>query len=135
MGGDVARARAAAARAPTITVLRVMSQALRRNGRLPRVRQHVHEFANIVRVVVPGAASYEIPVPHTGFVDIRRATEFRIVPALGYSGHAFAANHIGGGDDLDAVTYARHRLAGGEEMPRNAHQVLVIAQILGRASA
>ena len=84
---------------------------------------------------MPGAAADEVAIAHAAFVDERAAREGNIHGALGDGGDALTADDIGGGDDLNAMADAGDGLVRRKEVPRDGHEVLVVAEILGGAAA
>src|SRR5437899_1035427 len=66
--------------------------------------------ADVVAVVVIGAAADEVAVDHAGLVDVRAAAGFEIEAALGDGRHAAALDAIGVGRDLDTVADTGNRL-------------------------
>jgi hypothetical protein len=81
---------------------------------------------------VPGAGGDEVAVYDDGPVYIEGAALLRVHRAFGDGGYRAAGNAVGGGEDFDPVADGGDRLLGLEEMPRDAQQVLVLAQVFRR---
>ena len=85
---------------------------------------------------MPGAAADQVAVDDAGLVDEDAAEGRHVQRAFGHGGHfASALERARGRHDLHAVAGHGHRLVFLEEVARDAHQVLVVAQILRRAAA
>ena len=58
--------------------------------------QHLDEFAEQRRIVVPGAGGDEVAIDDDLLVDIRGAPLFGVERAFGYGGDIATLNHVGG---------------------------------------
>src|SRR5262249_4682388 len=93
------------------------------------------ELAHERRVIVPGARRHQVARHHHRLIDVGRPAAFRVELALRHGRHRPAAQHARRRDDLDAVTDAGHGQVAVEERPYDAHQVRVVAQVLGGTAA
>src|SRR5690606_9818784 len=78
---------------------------------------------------------HEVPVDDRRLIDERRAALLRIELALRHGGDPSPLDAPGRGQDLDAVTDRRDGLLRREEAPRETQEVLVVAKVLGGATA
>ncbi len=86
-------------------------------------------------MVVPGATAHEIAVDHGGRIDVDAAGHLEIEPALRHRRHPPPPDAVGIGGHLHAVADAGDGLAGGEEVPRDAGEVGVVADVFRGAAA
>jgi len=97
--------------------------------------EHFDPRADVLAVVVEGAAADHVSVDHAGLVDERPAADFEVELALWDRRHPAAFDAIGGGRDFDAVADAGNRHVLSEEVFRHSHEVFVVADVLGSSSA
>ena len=90
--------------------------------------------AEVVAVVVVGAAADEVTVDHTGFVDKDAATDFQIELALGHGGHAASLHSTGTCWNFHAMADAGDGFVLVEEVLGDADQVGVFADVFGCAA-
>ena len=91
--------------------------------------------ADVLAVVVEGAATDEVSVDDAGLVDECAAADFEIELALGNGRHSAAFDAVRGGGDLDTVADAGDGHILCEEIFRHADEVFVVADVLGGSSA
>ena len=98
-----------------------------------RLIQQLHPGTHVVTVVVIGPATDQVAIHHAGLVDKGAATNLEIKLTLWHCRHAAPFDTSGIGRDFHAMTHTGNRLVGFKEMTCHAHQVLVVANIFGRA--
>ena len=83
-------------------------------------------------MVVIRSAAHKVAVHDARLVDKRAPADFEVELALWDRRHLSPLYAVGIRGNLDTVTYTRDGFVFLEEVTRDAHQVLIVAQVFGR---
>src|SRR6478672_1199919 len=110
----------------------MLSKRGRLGGRTRASRdQQIDPLANVVPVVMVRSTADEVSIDDARRIDVDAAANFQVELAFGHGRHATAADAIGVGRYFDAVANRADWLTRFEKMPRNPHEILVVADVLG----
>ena len=99
---------------------------------LNRTLEQRNPRADEAAAVVKGASADQVAVDDAGSVDEGATGYLKIKSALGHGRHLAALHTAGVGRNLNAVADTGHRLVFGKEMPGDADEILVVADVLRR---
>ncbi len=97
--------------------------------------EQLDPLTHVMAVVVKRAAAHQVAVDHARLVDERAAADFQVELALGHRGHPPPLDATGPGGDFYAVADGADGLVLLEEVPGDAQQVFVLANVLGGPAA
>ena len=87
-------------------------------------------MSHVVAMVVIGAATHQVSIHDTGFIDESATAHFQVELAFGDRRHPPSFDTAGVGRNLDPMANTADRLVGVEEMAGNADQVSVVSDVL-----
>ena len=82
-----------------------------------------------------GSTANEVSIDDTGFIDENAPADLEIEPTFWHSGHPPASDAVREGRNFDPVTHTADWFIFVKEVPGNSDEILVVADILGGASA